>query len=554
MNSRAWIKTITMNDDQIINCNKNGIHIFVGPNNVGKSRMLNELEQLCRRKNDTSIIIKEISIEQEGSEDDVVNDIRNFSQIKINNSSPLPTYIGFQYSLYEGSIKSDWRDAQTDGLKDTAGFFVLSADTVNRITSSNPPQNIDFATQGPNHPIHLLVQNESLMEKLNTYFKQAFNQDLILNYRAGNIIPLHVGQPPNKEGNEDRVSDSFVKKLNQLPRLEVQGDGMRAFVGILLTLLCTPQQIIFIDEPEAFLHPPQAKLLGEILAQNNIEKQLFVSTHSIDFILGSLNGQKEISITRINRKEGKNPTQNIEESKIRDIWSNPLLRFSNILDGLFYNKVIICESESDSMFYQAVAYLVQNNYDTFFTNANGKGQIDKIIKALKITGVETHTIIDIDILLDNKKLKKIWESLGGNWNDISEKYSIIKGYLDATLKRPSREKIKEILKPFLDNTSETLNEEDIHILNMAISYSKESKLLKEKGFNIFDEKIRGNFDELNNLFIEKGLHLVPVGELENFDSEIKEHGPSWTEKALIKLKNREEYHEAKIFISGIINL
>jgi hypothetical protein len=88
---------------------------------------------------------------------------------------------------------------------------------------------------------------------------------------------------------------------------------------------------------------------------------------------------------------------------------------------------------------------------------------------------------------------------------------------------------------------------------MAISSSKESKLLKEKGFNIFDEKIRGNLDELNNLFIEKGLHLVPVGELENFDSEIKEHGPSWTEKALIKLKNGEEYREAKIFISGIIN-
>jgi hypothetical protein len=49
-----------------------------------------------------------------------------------------------------------------------------------------------------------------------------------------------------------------------------------------------PGQVI--DEPEAFLHPPQARLIGSSLVQDRRDnRQLFIATHSADILSGVLN-------------------------------------------------------------------------------------------------------------------------------------------------------------------------------------------------------------------------------------------------------------------------
>ena len=66
---------------------------------------------------------------------------------------------------------------------------------------------------------------------------------------------------------------------------------MRSFASVILHLLApiTPS-ILLLDEPEAFLHPPQARLLGEIIAKEKSHRaQLFVATHSSDVLQGLMN-------------------------------------------------------------------------------------------------------------------------------------------------------------------------------------------------------------------------------------------------------------------------
>ena len=115
-------------------------------------------------------------------------------------------------------------------------------------------------------------------------------------------------------------------------------------------------RITLIDEPEAFLHPPQARLIGKMLAKNNPnERQLFISTHSEDFLQGLLDADnKNVKIIRINRMKSINYMSVLQNSEIKLFWSNPLLRYSKILNGLFHEKVIVCESDYDCMFYNAV--------------------------------------------------------------------------------------------------------------------------------------------------------------------------------------------------------
>src|SRR3954452_10968168 len=62
-----------------------------------------------------------------------------------------------------------------------------------------------------------------------------------------------------RQGNHNRF-----QTLKMFPdgHLEKEGDGMRSFVGILLHVLLSNDMISLVDAPEAFLHPPQARLIG----------------------------------------------------------------------------------------------------------------------------------------------------------------------------------------------------------------------------------------------------------------------------------------------------
>ena len=109
--------------------------------------------------------------------------------------------------------------------------------------------------------------------------------DLGEDQNAGNKVPLHVGDKPEVKEGEDRVSMSYLKRLEELPTLHEQGDGMKSFVGVMLNTMIKKKSITLIDEPEAFLHPPQARLLGQMLAKRDENSgQLIISTHSGDFI------------------------------------------------------------------------------------------------------------------------------------------------------------------------------------------------------------------------------------------------------------------------------
>ena len=55
--------------------------------------------------------------------------------------------------------------------------------------------------------------------------------------------------------------------MRQFQTLDEQGDGFRSYVGVVLSVLLSEGRTILLDEPEAFLHPMQARRLGAWLAE-----------------------------------------------------------------------------------------------------------------------------------------------------------------------------------------------------------------------------------------------------------------------------------------------
>lgn len=517
---QIYIKRIKFNDDTDLLLRKNSIVLFTGANNSGKSQVLKDIEICVNEANHTPmIVIKESECDYYGMIDEKIFLDENFM---LNKQGMYQSWVSGN-TFDTNTLKNYWTNHTLyNGLHK---LFVNRLSTELRLSSSNA---LVRNNQPEKHPVYKLNRNEKLAQKISDYFRQAFGADLIVNRNEMQTIPLHVGQAPNKtEFTIDR-QDDYYNQVAELPKLQEQGDGMRSFASILLNTFTTNYSITLIDEPEAFLHPPQARILGKMLAKNNSDnRQLIISTHSEDFLQGLLDADNEnVTVIRINREDNINKMSVLQNDKIKELWGNPLLRYSNILNGLFHGKVIVCESDYDCLFYQAImnAIYEQRNEiapDVLFTHCGGKSRIKDVVSALKAVDVPVVAISDFDLLNSSQIFKPLVSAFGLNWEmGLSENMKIIYDSMNAK------------------NSS-------------GIDAWQQIKKIGKAGFT-------GNepaaYDKVEAICKSAGLYVVPVGEMECFDKTINKEKKDWVYHVLenYDLKIEPKLEGARVFVGSIV--
>ena len=559
--TRVWISKLYFSDDTKVPLDKNDIVVLVGPNNAGKSATLTEAVHLLKTKNNKKNVLKDITIEKDGTDTELISYLESFSRKEFSNN-PLPHYQGYNYNIYEENAKGYWRNFQ-NGLSELVTVFVNTLTTMERLSAVNPPGSIKITSQPPQHPIHFLQKYDNLEKKFSEYFKQAFGTDLIVHRNAGNEVPLYTGTKPIPKSGEDRVSEEYLRELEKLDLLHQQGDGMKSFVGVLLNAFISNHSILFIDEPEAFLHPPQARLLGKMLAKDlPSERQLFLATHSEDFLKGLLDSNaNNLKIIRIQRNGKINKVSVLNNTDIKDIWNDSLLRHSNVLNGLFHSKVIICESDSDCRFFSAILSALYDTTeaiapDILFIHCGGKHRIPTAIKALNKLNVNLKVVSDIDVLNDINPLKDIFENLGGIWTEVEADWKLVKNEVEQ--KRPAllSQELKTEIDSIFDSTKERIfPKTKISEIKKSLKKASAWEEAKEVGKAFIPS---GNatqaFERIQIKFTAKGLLILEVGELECFAKSVGNHGPKWVSEVLTKNLNADsELESARQFVAQLIN-
>lgn len=256
---QVFLKSVTFNDDVQLMLKQNSIIVFTGPNNSGKSQVLKDIESCLDQSNQKrTIVIKSFECDYQGMIDETTFLKERFLEDKQGN-----------YQLYEAgnafardTLQQYWHNHTLySGLYK---LFVKRLSTEIRLTSSNA---LNRHNQPEKHPIYKLNQSETLAQKISYLFRQAFDVDLIVNRNEMQTIPLHIGKAPDKKDFTIDRQDDYYNQVAKLPKLQEQGDGMRSFASILLDTFTSDYTITLIDEPEAFLHPPQARMLGKMLAK-----------------------------------------------------------------------------------------------------------------------------------------------------------------------------------------------------------------------------------------------------------------------------------------------
>lgn len=306
---------------------ESGVLLVVGPNNVGKSLALRDITALFTNPQSPHAptkVISSIDVHKSGDVSAFEQWLDTHARRREPPGQPR-TYSRPNVGRMEwNTLQANWQSGPP--FHQAAALFHAHLGPGDRLGLLGSSGLWDVASEEPNHPLQFMYDTVGLEEAVRAASVEAFGLPLFVNRYAGAQIHLQLGEPPEPTPPPPPVE--LVRQLASRPHAQEQGDGIRSFMGILLTLLTGDQKVLVIDEPEAFLHPPQAKLLGRKLALASDEgKQIIAATHSADIVIGALEAPNTaVTIVRVTREGDVNRASVLGHEQLRELWSDPVLK------------------------------------------------------------------------------------------------------------------------------------------------------------------------------------------------------------------------------------
>lgn len=556
----GYVSKLVFNNSESVEIKQNDIVLFVGPNNAGKSQSLKDIYALSGSETPCTVISSADFGKYLGS---VTALLRRVS-VKVDSGSQT-RYQFLNGNMYVDLNTDNWYVNQYPNHQGFRDLFVANLDTEKRLSTCTPPKAIT-RNGVKQHPIHYAAFDSDYRKWLSTNFKKAFGVEITPNILNGATIPLCIGQPVKFDSeaydNEQSRQEAYAEVLGTYPQVQNQGDGIKSFTGILLYLMLNYFCTFLIDEPESFLHPPQAKIMGQIIGESlSDHQQAFISTHSEDIIKGLLETCPErLKIIRITRDGNTNFFSVLDNEKFNEVWGDPLLKHSNIMSSLFHKTVVLCESDADCQMYSIIENHIkqrQGKYsEALFIHCGGKHRMAKVITALKSLNVDVRVVPDLDALNNEGVFKGIVEACGVDWEAIQRDYKVIVSQVESNTREPiNRSVAKAAINAVLDKASEAmLTASDIKEITGIIKMPSKWEEIKHNGISAIPAGDAASaFGRLNSALKSGGIYLVPVGELEYFIKEVGGHGPAWVNNVLEEFPDLDNAVYSKIteFVAGL---
>ncbi|MEN5378785.1 ATP-dependent nuclease [Sphingobacterium kitahiroshimense] len=396
------------------------ITVFVGPNNSGKSRILIEIENYARNTHgQPNDLILDSIIFSKFSKEEIENEIVKIKQIpklgenvgigniiigKVNPQNNQAT----RFQVHEEGLIFEAQDPnkRIGHYSPFLDIYTLRLDGTNRLNLLQEQDAGDLQTTPVNHIAHLFIDNE-LRKEVRRIIYEAFGKYYVID--PTNIGKLRVrlsDREPVSEREEKGWENESIEFHKSTLLISDASDGVKAFSGIITTLLAGDPKITLIDEPEAFLHPALSNKLGKEIGRSlrGSNKRLLVATHSSSFLMGCIQSGAPLNIVRLTYKNGIPTSRILPKEKILHLMRHPLLRSTGVLNGLFFESVIVTEADSDRAFYQEINERLLSENDErginncLFINAQNKQTVWEIVRPLRELGIPAVGIVDIDVI------------------------------------------------------------------------------------------------------------------------------------------------------------
>lgn len=481
------------------------ITIFVGPNNSGKSQVLRDIVTFCQGGIIHGNIIGNILV---AAISDIEYEIKKIT-LRPNDGENINE--GASVIFGKRGIRHNWnREALGNILTNPhhnfaqfcelfLKFNIIPLEGANRLQMINPEGIGDL--KQPINKLQVLFTDEDKRKKVRRIVFDAFNMYFTLDPTSNGQISIRLADTEPYTLERSLTDEALEYHRNNLP-IESTSDGVKAFIGLIISIIADDPKIITLDEPEAFLHPSLSSKLGKEIGNIlNVDssKRLFVATHSANFLMGCIQSGVPINIVRLTYSNKAPTARLLASEKIFKLIKHPLLRSVGTLNGLFYEYVIVTESDADRAFYQEInERLLQFSPERgipncLFLNAQNKQTIHEIVKPLREMGIPCVGIVDIDVVKEG----------GAVWANFTNS-----GFIPEVT-RQETETARSRIKAKFDEK--------------AIDFKRNG------GTNVLEAADREACNNLFNRLEEYGIFVVRNGELESWLKPLGAtgHSPKW---------------------------
>ncbi|MRH93560.1 AAA family ATPase [Nocardia sp. SYP-A9097] len=561
------IDSVTVGDEAI-RLPKAGVIAVVGSNNVGKSTLLRQIRERLGWPDTIPRpvmppILGEMELNRRSSVNDLLAWLASTSSFKTtDNPSGVFARPGSSDLAPISAIRLWGGQAGVDRIGDLSLFLSSYANVRDRLSWVDPVGRRNKIRDPPSNPMHIYEQNEQLLSELNAAAELIFKVPLTLD-RLGGTIEFLVGRPSIPAPPLDRVTDEYVSELEKLDSLRTQGDGMQSVLGLLIPLIASTHKVVLIDEPEAFLHPPQARVLGAMLARIAKDRgmQVFLATHDRNMIVGVLDVEDvAVSVLRLARDGNDTSVRQLEPDRLRKAWEDPALRYTHILDGLFHQLVVLAEDERDCTFYAAAIDELNARKtidiqpsNILFMATSGKHNLARIAVMLREVGVKVLVCPDLDILDNEQTMKKLVESLGADWSRLEADYRIATNPFKTLRVQRTNDDVRKVIDGVLnEDPTEIYDTATKKKVTAALSVEDPWGNLKKFGSVSFKGTAAAAAERLLADLDGIGLVALRLGVLENFYPQLAK-GAGWLPGALAAGSHRSgeaQQHAERIIRAG----
>lgn len=540
--------------------------VLVGANNVGKSQTLRDLHSRVREgQKSRTVIVTDQVVEFPADMDQflqglsVTDDARHADHKMcrgIGSNLTSGEEIRYQEEALQNQLANQAQDNAQQWLLTQFGKFrvaLLDAGSRLQISASTPTH--DATTQAPQRLLQALMDDENAQTKLREAFKDTFGKEVRVDYSALAHLYLRVATEFPEIPDHPTRARPIMRKF---PSLDEQGDGFRSFASVLLSILLSKGRILLIDEPEAFLHPAQARRLGYWVARYAAEaaSQIVVSTHNAHFLNGVLSSDTNTNIYRLNRQDDDTRFQLIDADTIENLSGSPLLSSQPVLESIFHRGVAVCEADSDRLFYQTIATKAHDEHEVQFLHAHNKQTLKDVVGLLKAASIPCAAIADIDLLNSAADLTALVESFGcaQPLDAILDARTAVATDVEG---RPDEEIIANTLAAIRELAQQI--EQGEHSLSGTRSAlrridsgSTKWNEVKRDGLEALDDPIKQRARDLIASLAEIGIFVVPVGELESWIDVGTRRKRDWIVLALQVIADKGPPNSVATFIGNVI--
>lgn len=511
------------------------ITVFIGPNNSGKSKSLKEIRSEILGDPEASysggehtkrIVFREIHLNLPASSDEI-NDAYGLDDkvVRCNGGWRLRDYCNTGINWSPGGIAfspnyrspcfsptEDWHksfaqcfdgdhyggpeQARRESLRFFGPAMVDYVGTEDRLLMSVGDQAYGINDDNYNS-LSSAYDTDPDCESIASEITTLFNRDVVLDASTSRqrIVPVVSDSFGEYRGASQDMPRRLTILSNATP-LREEGDGLRSFVSVLLSLMGRRKPVFLLDEPEAFLHPPYARRMGEILGKNFIENEslnnVFISTHSSFLLQGLISScSEELTIVRLNRDGDMRCAKVLSNKEILRLIDRSDFS-AEYLDALFSSEAVLVEGPRDAAVYRKLIAKFDANYSGLFVSVNGKAGFENTKKFYDSAGIKCKVIADFD-LLDNSDIFKRLSNLFITNRDKRNKIREVRNSLESIYRElegcpgGQRDKMPEIVK----------------------------RHYKSQVYESLPDDLRVNVEEMLRLLAREGLVVLSSGELES---------------------------------------